>query len=215
MLYPNGTTKRPDISSPYGKRTGSSQNGFHYGTDFVGFPMVRSIAAGKVTLAKYLNDQAGNTVAVDIASSKGTTITIVYMHLATINVTVGQKIAEGAPIGKMGATGNATGPCCHLEVRTWENGKCTWTDPVPWLAARVSTARKAKAVTNVRTMPTTTNGRRIGSIAKGTLVQAVGYVHGQVVENNACWYKLSTGYYAWTGGFERGAGGVAGLPLLH
>ncbi|HWV44424.1 MAG TPA: M23 family metallopeptidase [Nitrospira sp.] len=214
MLYPNGTTTKPKVSSPFGPRKGSSQNGFHYGTDYIGFPDVHSIAAGTVTLARYLNDQAGNTVAVDIAHGNGTTTTIVYMHLATINVKVGQSVSEGQILGAVGQTGNATGPCCHLEVRIWIAGKCHWQDSEPWLAARVGVkpVRLAMATCNIRKTPSTALAP-VGKFAAGTRVQPVGYVHGQTVENNACWYKLDSGYYVWTGGFVNGAGGVAGVPF--
>ena len=144
MLYPNGTTKQPNVSSPYGPRQGGAFP-FHYGTDFIGFLDVHSIAAGTVTFAGWMNDKAGNTVAVDIASVGGVVQTIVYMHMQTIDVRKGDTVREGTIIGRAGMTGNATGVCLHLEVRTWSNGKCTWTDPVPWLRARVgvSTAKPA------------------------------------------------------------------------
>lgn len=44
-----------------------------------------------------------------------------YAHMHNILVQEGMSVAKGTLIGKMGATGNATGPHLHFEIR--ENGK--------------------------------------------------------------------------------------------
>ncbi|MCC2034112.1 M23 family metallopeptidase [Microbacterium allomyrinae] len=129
MLYPNGTTTAPTVSSKYGPRTGGLTN-HHDGCDFVNFDSVYAIAAGLVTFAGWLNDAAGYTVIID----HGNGIASKYMHLAVAPaVRKGSWIGEGAKLGLMGASGNATGKNLHFEI--WVGG---WhTDPVAWLAGRV------------------------------------------------------------------------------
>ena len=47
---------------------------------------------------------------------------------------VGQKVATGDVIGRVGATGNVTGPHLHLEVHP--GGQATGIDPMTWLRGK-------------------------------------------------------------------------------
>ena len=59
----------------------------------------------------------------------GKQITTAYAHQARFLVQARRRVSKGDPIGVVGATGYATGPHLHFEVR--ENG--TVVDPMPFL----------------------------------------------------------------------------------
>lgn len=92
----------------------------HSGVDVaapVGAP-VRSAAAGTVTLAHDDLYFTGMTVMVD----HGLGLQTVYAHLSRIDVSEGESVTAGQPIGAVGASGRATGPHLHwgaswLDVR--------------------------------------------------------------------------------------------------
>lgn len=157
-LYPNGTRTQPAIGGAYGDpRPGGRK---HAGVDFIGFNDVHAIMGGKVTFTGWLNDQAGHSVAVDVANENGVVTTIVYMHLATIRVNKGQTIGEGAFIGTMGSSGNATGKCVHVEIRFWRGSQMTTTDPIPWLRERVGATPVPSSTSKPAAKPATKNNVR-------------------------------------------------------
>jgi murein DD-endopeptidase MepM/ murein hydrolase activator NlpD len=86
----------------------------HSGADFnsaTGTP-IKSPNAGRVVLAgdRYYT---GNTVMID----HGLALFSLFAHLSEIQVKVGDTIAVGDVIGKVGATGRVTGPHLHWSVR--------------------------------------------------------------------------------------------------
>ena len=84
----------------------------HFGVDIAApaGTQVRAAASGRVTLAETLT-LSGGTVIVD----HGFGLSSSYLHLETIAVAPGDRVAQGDGIGTVGATGRATGP--HLDWR--------------------------------------------------------------------------------------------------
>ncbi|MBA2955168.1 peptidoglycan DD-metalloendopeptidase family protein [Nocardioides sp. MAH-18] len=88
--------------------------GTHTGLDFAaptGTPVV-AVDAGVVVAAGW-NGSYGQQVAVRHADGTETS----YSHLSGIGVARGASVAAGQLLGRVGATGNVTGPHLHLEVR--------------------------------------------------------------------------------------------------
>ena len=86
----------------------------HLGTDFAastGTP-ARTVGDGVVEFAGVQNGY-GNVIFIKHANNRET----VYAHLSQINVQRGQSVSQGQTIGLVGATGWATGPHLHFEVR--------------------------------------------------------------------------------------------------
>jgi hypothetical protein len=99
------------VSSPFGPRG----VGFHPGVDLAaatGTP-VGAAAAGRVIFAGFDSGGYGNLVEV----AHGTGVVSMYAHLSAISVRVDAHVAAGSRVGRVGATGEATGPHLHFEVR--------------------------------------------------------------------------------------------------
>ena len=99
------------IGDPFGPRG----NRFHPGIDFpasYGAP-VHAAASGRVVYAGW--DSGGYGYLVTIAHRSG--VRTMYAHLSRIRVRRGRWIRVGSPIGNVGASGEATGPHLHFEVR--------------------------------------------------------------------------------------------------
>lgn len=103
------------IGTPYHAEGSSWASGYHTGVDFL-VPTgtsVKAIESGTVVAAGW-GGSYGYQVVLKHPDGKYSQ----YAHLSAINVKVGQKVAEGRRIARSGATGNATGPHLHFEVRT-------------------------------------------------------------------------------------------------
>ena len=89
----------------------------HKGTDYAaptGTPIMTT-AAGVVEQTGYT---AGNGNFVKVKHDR--TYSTQYLHMSKILVRRGQRVTQGAVIGKVGSTGLATGP--HVCYRFWKNG---------------------------------------------------------------------------------------------
>lgn len=103
------------LSSPFGLRrffNGEERNP-HSGLDFAvgaGTP-IKAPAAGKVILiGNYFFN--GNTVFVD----HGQGLISMFCHMSKVDVKLGQSLPRGGIVGRVGATGRATGPHMHWNV---------------------------------------------------------------------------------------------------
>jgi murein DD-endopeptidase MepM/ murein hydrolase activator NlpD len=101
------------VAAPVGDRYGPRGAGFHAGLDFPalsGTPVVAA-ASGRVAFAGF-DDGFGLTVVLDHGNGLHTR----YAHLSWAAVAPGAFVPVGARLGRVGATGFATGPHLHLEV---------------------------------------------------------------------------------------------------
>jgi murein DD-endopeptidase MepM/ murein hydrolase activator NlpD len=99
---------------------------FHYGHYAIDIAAdygstVRAAAAGTVTFAGWKNNGGGYQVWISHGSNLYTT----YNHMSAITVGAGQHVSRGTQVGRIGMTGDATGPHCHFEVwrgPIWDGG---------------------------------------------------------------------------------------------
>lgn len=131
------------ISSLFGWRihpiSGTSR--MHTGTDIAapeGTPVLAAMS-GKVLLADNLGGY-GLTIALE--HSNGTQQTL-YGHLSEIFVKPGELIQQGAVIGRVGSTGNSTGPHLHLEFRQLTDAGWMAIDPGTQLENSMNDLSKA------------------------------------------------------------------------
>ncbi|MDK2902228.1 MAG: hypothetical protein PWQ93_147 [Clostridiales bacterium] len=104
------------ISSPFGYRVHPvlGVGKLHTGTDIAAPSGVNVVAAdGGVVIQSGWLGAYGKAVIID----HGNGISTLYGHNSSLLVSVGQEVSQGQVIARVGATGLATGPHCHFEVR--------------------------------------------------------------------------------------------------
>ncbi|WP_373526418.1 M23 family metallopeptidase [Nostoc sp.] len=126
MMFPLSVPA--SITSMFGWRvhpiTGNQR--FHSGTDIgaaMGTPVLAA-AGGQVETANWLGGY-GLTVTLNHKSAEQT----LYGHMSEIFVQPGQWVEPGTMIGRVGSTGNSTGPHLHFEVRHLTQDGWVATDP--------------------------------------------------------------------------------------
>ncbi len=146
------------LTSSFGPRTSpfTKSHEFHNGLDMsipegtpVGAPSDGTVAfAGRFSLSTSVNWwRYGNCV---ILNHDGYFQTI-FAHLSEVSVRTGQKVRQGAVLGKVGSTGWSTSPHLHYEIRVRDSDaaagyvpvdpriyilNCRWNDEAKILAAK-------------------------------------------------------------------------------
>ena len=115
LIYP--LSSPAPITSGFGWRTHpiTGSRRFHSGVD-IGAPMgapVVAAASGTIVTAGRLGGY-GNAIVIQHNGIQQT----LYGHLSEVFVQPGQRIEQGTVIGRVGSTGNSTGPHLHFESRT-------------------------------------------------------------------------------------------------
>ena len=120
------TLLRP-VNAPVGDGFGPRGNRFHAGIDLPApyGARVRAARYGRVVRAGW--DSGGFGYLVVVRHRRH--VTTFYAHLSAIAVRRGERVRAGERIGRVGASGEATGPHLHFEVR--RRGAAV--DPLPAL----------------------------------------------------------------------------------
>lgn len=113
---------RGTISSNFGMRWGRMHKGIDIAAP-TGTPISAALD-GEVIYAGWSNGY-GKLIKI----SHGGNIETAYAHCSSIDVKVNDKVKQGDVIGKVGSTGNSTGPHLHFEVKV--NGEVQ--NPAPYI----------------------------------------------------------------------------------
>ena len=112
------------ISSYYGYRNPNISGwGFHGGTDITGGGIsgkpVYATRAGRVISAVTSNSGYG----IYVLNDHGDGYSSLYAHMSARYVSAGDSVSKGQMIGRVGSTGNSTGPHLHFEIRYYGEKK--------------------------------------------------------------------------------------------
>jgi peptidoglycan hydrolase-like protein with peptidoglycan-binding domain len=115
------------VSAPIGDRFGPRGNRFHAGLDLPAWygARVRAARRGRVVGAGWNSGGYGYLIVIRHRRHVRT----MYAHLSHLGVHRGERVHAGERIGRVGASGEATGPHLHFEVR--RRGAAV--DPLPAL----------------------------------------------------------------------------------
>lgn len=142
------------ITSAFGWRvhpiTGAQR--FHSGTD-LGAPMGTPVLAaykGKVAIANFLGGY-GLSIVLEHQDARATR----YAHLSQVLVQPGAWVEQGSIIGRVGSTGNSTGPHLHFELLQ--------ATPEGWIATDPSTPLESALAQLVQALQTAQARPRAGT----------------------------------------------------
>ncbi len=101
------------VTYPYGVRNRRYAAGFHTGQDYAAPTGTRVVAvrSGRIRWSNNNGGAYGRWIGLDADNGR----TYVYCHLSSRAVAAGTRVRAGQTLGKVGATGNVTGPHLHFE----------------------------------------------------------------------------------------------------
>lgn len=115
--HPGGRVSSPvpghGVNYAYGVRNSRYAAGFHTGEDHAaptGTPVV-AVRGGTVAWSNGAGGAYGNWIGLRADNGR----VYVYCHLSSRSVSAGQRVKAGQQLGRVGATGNVTGPHLHFE----------------------------------------------------------------------------------------------------
>lgn len=114
------------LTSRFGQRWGR----MHQGID-IGAPTGTPIVASSGGTVEFAGQKSGYGNVIDIRHSNGSTTR--YAHNSRHLVRAGESVEQGQQIALVGATGRATGPHLHFELRLAGRGAV---DPIVFLPSR-------------------------------------------------------------------------------
>ena len=128
FIWPLPATKT--ISSGYGYRDGE----FHAGIDIsngntYGLPIIASDGG---TIVAVNTSGSGSSYGKFVMIDHGNGYQTMYAHCSSVEVTVGQKVAQGELIARVGNTGRSFGAHLHFEIRVNEE----IVNPLPFLGIK-------------------------------------------------------------------------------
>lgn len=103
------------VLAPVGDGFGPRGHAFHAGIDLLAPRGTPVLAAGPGTVTWAGRRAGGWGRLVVVRHPDG--VRTLYAHLASIDVHVGDEVSGGAILGRVGSSGNASGPHLHFEVR--------------------------------------------------------------------------------------------------
>ncbi len=129
-----------NISSGFGYRRDpfNGRAAMHSGLDFRG-PMGAPIHAAAEGRVSFVGQKSGYGNVVEVTHGDG--MMTRYAHMSRFEARVGQQVAAGALIGRIGNTGRSTGPHLHFEVHL--NGRPV--NPRPFLESAPDVLEEARA----------------------------------------------------------------------
>ncbi|MFI2213031.1 peptidoglycan DD-metalloendopeptidase family protein [Streptomyces sp. NPDC020141] len=112
--------------TPFGKRGSMWASGRHTGLDFPAATgtAIQAVDSGRVSLTR-----SGGPYGIHATINHGGGLTSLYAHMSSLMAKLGDTVTRGQQIGRVGSTGNSSGPHLHLEARL----RGTTVDPMRYL----------------------------------------------------------------------------------